>query len=98
MSAEGKEWPPSYSDLLRHAPDQLSEEALGRKLVEHTAKASTYSCHSLPMFFVVIAELIGILNACTAKTMLPWRTASWPSQHSRERTGSLVRSHSSTSS
>ncbi|CAL8406944.1 unnamed protein product [Arctogadus glacialis] len=37
ITAEGTEGPRSYSGLLKHAANQLSEEVLGRKLVEYTA-------------------------------------------------------------
>ncbi|KAG7525752.1 hypothetical protein JOB18_031211 [Solea senegalensis] len=37
MTAEGTAGPHSYSGLLRHAANQLSEEVLGRKLVEYKA-------------------------------------------------------------
>ncbi|XP_045894018.1 uncharacterized protein LOC123962134 [Micropterus dolomieu] len=36
MTAEGMEGPHSYSGLLRHAANQLSEEVLGKKLVPYT--------------------------------------------------------------
>lgn len=53
MAAKGTEGPHSYSGILRHAANQLSEEVLGRKLVDYTAPRKYTGMYEVKLVFLI---------------------------------------------